>query len=92
MKRFGDRNMLFRSTLIAAALAVGLGASGTSLAETGISVAPQPQGDGVGANVPDTAITAAVKAKYMADERLSGSDIAVSTTNGVVTLTGTVAK
>ncbi len=92
MKPFENSRTVFRSTLIAAALAVGLGATGASLAETGNTAAPQPRSDSAGPEIADTVITAAVKAKYMMDERLSGSDIGVTTTNGVVTLTGTVAK
>ncbi len=92
MKPFENGPTVFRSTLIAAALAVGLGASGASLAETGNTTALQSHSDSAGAEIADTVITAAVKAKYMTDERLSGSDIGVATTNGVVTLTGTVAR
>lgn len=40
--------------------------------------------------VPDTTITAAVKAKYMADERIKSLDINVTTVNGIVTLRGKV--
>ncbi len=43
----------------------------------------------VGAAVSDTAITGKVKAKLANDSRLKGSDISVTTNNGVVTLTGT---
>jgi hyperosmotically inducible protein len=42
----------------------------------------------VGAAFNDTAITGKVKAKFAADSRLKGSDISVTTNNGVVTLTG----
>lgn len=42
----------------------------------------------VGAALSDTAITGKVKARFAADDRLKGSDIRVTTNNGVVTLTG----
>jgi hyperosmotically inducible protein len=48
----------------------------------------QPHSDGVGAAITDTAITAKVKAKLTGDQ-VGKSDINVTTTNGVVTLTGT---
>jgi hyperosmotically inducible protein len=43
----------------------------------------------VGAAISDTAITTQVKAKFATDDRLKGSDLSVTTNNGVVTLTGT---
>jgi hyperosmotically inducible periplasmic protein len=42
------------------------------------------------AHVEDAAVTAAVKAKLLADQTVSGMMIDVDTSNGVVTLTGTV--
>jgi hyperosmotically inducible periplasmic protein len=45
----------------------------------------------VGAALTDTAITAKVKANFVGDSRLKGSDVSVETNNGVVTLTGTAA-
>lgn len=44
----------------------------------------------VGEYASDTAITAKVKAAFVADKSLSALDVAVETTDGVVTLTGTV--
>jgi len=90
MKTFENSKSLFRSTLVAAALAAGLGATGTVLAASGDAAEAQPQSDSVGAAISDTAITAEVKAKYLGEERLKSSQISVTTTNGVVTLTGTV--
>src|SRR5665213_1356059 len=46
----------------------------------------------VGAALTDTAITAKVKANFVGDSRLKGSDVSVETNNGVVTLTGTAAS
>lgn len=43
----------------------------------------------VGAALTDSAITAKVKANFIGDSRLKGSDVSVETNNGVVTLTGT---
>jgi hyperosmotically inducible protein len=77
----------FRKTLIAAGICACLGTAG------GLSLAayaddPQAHSDSVGAAITDTAITAKVKAKLMDDGRLGKSDVSVTTTNGVVTLTG----
>jgi hyperosmotically inducible protein len=84
---------MFRSTLITAALAAGLGVTGTVMADTSdTAAAPQPHSDGMVATITDTAITAKVKARYMGDDRLKNSDIKVTTTNGVVSLSGTAAN
>jgi hyperosmotically inducible protein len=40
--------------------------------------------------VPDTAITTAIKTQFAADSQISALSISVETTNGTVTLTGTV--
>lgn len=40
--------------------------------------------------VTDTALTTKLKGQFVADEALRGSDVSVTTNNGVVTLTGTV--
>lgn len=93
MNAFENSKSLFRTTLITAALAAGLGLNGAAIADTGdTAAAPQPHSDGMVATVTDTAITAKVKARYLGDERLKDSDIKVTTTNGVVTLSGTVAN
>ena len=90
MKTFENRKSLFRSTLVAAALSAGLSATGPLHADTGDATEPQPQSDSVGAATSDTAITAQVKARFQAEDRLKSTQISVTTTNGVVTLTGTV--
>ena len=51
--------------------------------------APEPKSADASTAVSDAAITAKVKAKYLNDKRLKGSDISVTTANGVVSLTGT---
>ena len=78
----------FQKTLIAAALAAGLG-FGTVTAYAAEPAAPEAHSDSVGAALADTATTARVKAKLMGKRILRHSDVGVTTTNGVVTLTGT---
>ncbi len=56
----------------------------------GDDTAPQAHSDGLGAVVSDTVITAKVKAKFMGEDSLGRSQIVVTTTNGIVTLKGTV--
>lgn len=46
----------------------------------------------VGAAIGDAAITTKVKAKFATDDRLKGSDVSVTTNNGVVTLTGSASS
>jgi len=81
------RKFPFRGALIAASLAAGLGTS--AYADSTDASTPQPHSDSVGAAITDAAITAKVKSKFVGDDRLKKSDISVTTTNGVVTLTGT---
>jgi hyperosmotically inducible protein len=78
----------FRITLIAAALGACLSGS-AGLAVTAHADDATPHSDSLGAAITDTAITAKVKARFLEDKRLRKSDIGVTTTNGVVTLTGT---
>ena len=47
---------------------------------------------GLKATVSDGAVTAKIKAQFLANTDLRGADIKVSTNNGVVTLTGTVSS
>jgi len=47
---------------------------------------------GAGQAISDTELTAKVKAKLVADSRLRGAGISVTTNNGVVKLSGTVAS
>ncbi len=46
--------------------------------------------DQAGQAIDDTAITTAIKGKYLADDTLKGLDISVETEQGVVMLTGSV--
>ena len=91
MKAFENPKSLFRTTVVAAALAAALGTAGPSIADTGESATAQPRSDATAAAMDDPAITAAVKAKYLGDARLKGAEIRVSTDKGFVTLAGTVA-
>jgi hyperosmotically inducible protein len=68
---------------VAASLGVCLVASAA-----GDDMAPTAHSDSAGAAIGDAAITTKVKSKYLGDDRLKGSHIKVTTTNGVVTLTG----
>lgn len=78
----------FRRTLTA----IGVAASLSVCLVTGAAVAddatPTAHSDSAGAAIGDAAITTKVKAKYLGEDRLKGSHIKVTTTNGVVTLTG----
>ena len=73
-----------RDLFVLCALAA-LGTGGLASAQ---DTGPKPHSDSVGAAIDDTAITAKVKGKFMGEDRLKGSHIKVTTTNGVVTLTG----
>lgn len=76
-----------RIGLIAAAAAMMIG--GTAVAQAApAQVADNSSSDSVGAAIGDTTITTKVKAKFLTDKRLKGSDISVETDNGVVKLTG----
>jgi hyperosmotically inducible protein len=68
---------------VAAGLAVCL-VAGAAPSDSG----PTAHSDSVGAAIGDTAITAKVKSSFLGDDRLKGAHIKVTTTNGVVTLTG----
>lgn len=78
-----------RCSLLSIALAAGLGLSVAAAAAD--DDAPVAHSDSVGAAITDTTITAHVKTTLAGDERLNGSHIRVTTTNGVVTLRGTAA-
>jgi hyperosmotically inducible protein len=90
MKTFENPKSLFRSTLVAAALASGLSATGPLRADTDNAAEVQSQSDSVGAAIRDTVITAEVKARFLREQRLKSANISVTTSNGVVTLAGTV--
>jgi hyperosmotically inducible periplasmic protein len=73
-----------RNTLLAAGLVAGLNIT----AVAADAPAPVAHSDGLVAALDDTAITAKVKSKLMGEPGLKDSDISVTTTNGVVTLSG----
>ncbi|HEX2666878.1 MAG TPA: BON domain-containing protein [Gammaproteobacteria bacterium] len=74
---------LFMMAGMGAALAAGMPALASD------DPAPTAHSDSVGDAISDTAVTAKVKAKFVGVDSLKGSDISVTTTNGMVTLTGT---
>ena len=78
-------SQMSRKMLIALAIYTSVGAAATAWS------APDStdRSASVGAALSDTAITGQVKTKFAADQRLKGSDVSVTTNNGVVTLTGT---
>jgi hyperosmotically inducible protein len=84
-----SRKFGYRQTLIAAGLTAALGLGGMTAAIAAEPGDATPHSDGIGAAISDTAITAKVKAKFVGDDRLKHSHISVTTTNGVVTLSGT---
>jgi len=77
-----------RSLLLAAGLVAGLGFGVTAIAAD-MTPAPAAHSDSMGTAVSDTDITAKVKSKFSGMKSLKGSDISVTTTDGVVMLTGT---
>lgn len=78
-----NQNLLTR-TLIAAALLTG--ASAAQAVSVGANL--NANVDAATQTVSDTALTGSVKAKLATDARVKGSDISVTTENGVVVLTG----
>lgn len=76
--------MNIKHFLPVASLAVLLGASTAVMAET----SAKPKSADTATAIADAAITVKVKAKFMGDDRLKGTDISVITANGVVSLTG----
>src|SRR5665213_389562 len=81
-----SRYALVRRTLLTVGVATAFGFSVAVGAAD--DSAPTAHSDSVGAAVSDTAITAKVKATFVGKDALRGSHIKVTTTNGVVTLTG----
>jgi hyperosmotically inducible protein len=80
-------SQISRKSLIALAISAAIGTAGIAYA------APDSTDSSasVGAALSDTAITGQVKTKFATDHRLKGSDLSVTTNNGVVTLTGSAA-
>jgi hyperosmotically inducible protein len=81
-----NRNF-FRTTLIAASLSAWLGGA-VAISAAAYADDAQPHSDSIGTAITDTAVTAKVKAGLLGDSRLKNASISVTTTNGVVTLTG----
>jgi hyperosmotically inducible periplasmic protein len=96
----------YRNTLIAAAVAVSLGAGASACSKPPESTATdarsntatdarsntaaEPRSNPASEVLSDTAITTQVKAKLATDSSIKSSDISVTTANGVVTLDGSV--
>jgi len=81
----------YRNTLIAAAVATAFGVGAAACSRTpDYSAKPASSSGTVSEALSDTAITAQVKAKLATDSSVKSADISVTTTNGVVTLEGSV--
>jgi hyperosmotically inducible protein len=82
-----------RKALFAAALVAGLGTVPFAQVNAQDSAAAMSKGDNqtVAGKADDTWITTKVKSEFAANKSVKATDISVSTTEGVVTLTGTVA-
>jgi hyperosmotically inducible protein len=82
-----------RKALFAAALVAGLGTVPFTQVYAQDSAAASSKGDNqtVAGKADDTWITTKVKSEFAANKSVKGTDISVSTSDGVVTLTGTVA-
>ena len=77
----------FRTVLIASAAFIGLGANPVALYAAD-STTPIAHSDTAGAAMGDAVTTTRIKAHLMGKKMLRDSDIDVTTTNGVVTLSG----
>ncbi|HEY1773747.1 MAG TPA: BON domain-containing protein [Gammaproteobacteria bacterium] len=80
---------LFTQMMLAGVAVFAMGLTGVYADD---ATAPTAHSDSVGAAISDTDITAKVKVKLADKKGLKGSDISVTTTNAVVTLTGTAAS
>ena len=89
MNSLSNVRAFVRDTLVATTAGLIMVISVTSDAIADESPKPQAHSDGVVTAVEDTAITAKVNTRLAKDGALKHSDISVTTTNGVVTLTGT---
>jgi hyperosmotically inducible protein len=72
------------AAVVAAGFCIGANAAAPD------STAPEAHSDGIVAAVSDAALTAEVKARLLEQDDVKLSDVHVTTTNGVVTLTGHV--
>ena len=75
---------VFAQLMLAVAAVFAVGIAGVYAADS----TPKAHSDSVGAAISDTDITAKVKLKLAGEKGLKKSDISVTTTNGMVTLTG----
>src|SRR5579862_3287142 len=83
-----SRSMVLRHTVASLCVAAGLSVAFVpGFFATDMHAA---HSDSAGAAISDSAITAKVKSKLLGDSQVKSSHIKVVTTNGVVTLTGSV--
>lgn len=89
---------VFNRSLIAVGIAAILGLAACKkenppgqVSDTAAANAPK-ESNSIGAALDDTGITAKVKARLATDDRTKDADLKVETNNGIVTLSGTVAK
>jgi hyperosmotically inducible protein len=83
-----------RKTLLAAGFIAAFGAMPVTQVvaqDSGAGMSKSSDNQTVPGKVDDAWITTKVKSEFAAKKSVKGSDISVSTTDGVVTLTGTVA-
>jgi hyperosmotically inducible protein len=86
--------MLKRISVVFCGLAVVLMAAGAASAQTAEKAKAKTEAAAskTATVMTDAEITAAVKTKFLADKKVSGLNINVDTSNGVVTLTGPVSS
>ncbi|KFN48739.1 BON domain-containing protein [Arenimonas composti] len=77
--------MTLKASMLATALALGFGAPSAFAQDDNVTDRAERSASQVAT---DAAITAALKAKLLADSRTEGFDINVDTYNGIVTMTG----
>jgi len=82
----------FRRTLLSVGVAIALGVGTTACSDRSSSFEPRAQSENTPASAADTAVTDSVRTRLIDQESDQSSDIQVSTTDGVVTLEGTVSS
>jgi hyperosmotically inducible protein len=85
-------NANIRKALFAAALVAGLGTApfASAYAQDSTPAAAKADNQTVAGKADDTWITTKVKSEFASKKSVKGTDISVTTTEGVVALTGTV--
>ncbi len=80
----------FRKTLLSVGVAIALGVGTAACSDRSSTSEPRAQSENARTSAADTAVTASVKTRLTGQESDQPSNIRVSTTDGVVTLEGTV--